>query len=49
MSLQIHSLTFNPFEENMYIIIADSGVCICIDPGSTPSNGLSSVPLKGGF
>jgi glyoxylase-like metal-dependent hydrolase (beta-lactamase superfamily II) len=25
--------TFNPFEENTYIIVADNGECIIIDPG----------------
>lgn len=33
MSLQIHSITFNPFEENTYIIIAPNNECIIIDPG----------------
>ncbi|HUR29881.1 MAG TPA: MBL fold metallo-hydrolase, partial [Saprospiraceae bacterium] len=33
MSLSVHSLTFNPFEENTYIIAGESGDCIIIDPG----------------
>jgi hydroxyacylglutathione hydrolase len=33
MSLTVHSLTFNPFEENTYIIAAENGDCIIIDPG----------------
>ncbi len=33
MSLQIHTLTFNPFEENTYIIAAPNHECIIIDPG----------------
>jgi len=33
MSLQVHPITFNPFEENTYFIIAPSNECIIIDPG----------------
>ena len=33
MSLTVHTLTFNPFQENTYIISAPSGECIIIDPG----------------
>ncbi|HUR30774.1 MAG TPA: MBL fold metallo-hydrolase [Saprospiraceae bacterium] len=33
MSLEIQSITFNPFEENTYIISNDTGECIIIDPG----------------
>src|SRR4030095_6014503 len=33
MSLSIHSITFNPFEENTYLIAAPSGQGIIIDPG----------------
>ena len=33
MNLQVHSITFNPFEENTYIIGSDNGDCIIIDPG----------------
>ncbi|HEX5111625.1 MAG TPA: MBL fold metallo-hydrolase [Saprospiraceae bacterium] len=33
MSLQVHSITFNPFEENTYFIIAPNNECIIIDPG----------------
>lgn len=33
MSLIVHTLTFNPFQENTYIISAPSGECIIIDPG----------------
>jgi len=38
MSLQVHPITFNPFEENTYFIIAPYNECIIIDPGcSAPS------------
>ena len=33
MSLSVHSITFNPFEENTYLIVAENGDCIIIDPG----------------
>ena len=33
MSLQVHSITFNPFEENTYFIISPNNECIIIDPG----------------
>ena len=33
MSLTLHSFTFNPFEENTYIISAADKTCIIIDPG----------------
>ena len=33
MTLQVHSFTFNPFEENTYLVIAPGGECIIIDPG----------------
>jgi glyoxylase-like metal-dependent hydrolase (beta-lactamase superfamily II) len=33
MNLTAHALTFNPFEENTYLISAPSGECIIIDPG----------------
>ncbi|MBK9104642.1 MAG: MBL fold metallo-hydrolase [Saprospiraceae bacterium] len=33
MALSVHTLTFNPFQENTYIISAPSGECIIIDPG----------------
>ena len=33
MSLQVHSITFNPFEENTYIIRSEAGDCMIIDPG----------------
>ena len=33
MSLQVHPITFNPFEENTYFIIAPNNECIIIDPG----------------
>ena len=33
MPLTVHLLTFNPFQENTYIISAPSGECIIIDPG----------------
>ena len=38
MSLQVHCLTFNPFQENTYIIEAPSGECIIIDPGCFDRN-----------
>ncbi len=33
MSLQVHSITFNPFEENTYLISGSSHDAIVIDPG----------------
>ena len=33
MNLTVHALTFNPFEENTYIISAENGECMIIDPG----------------
>jgi glyoxylase-like metal-dependent hydrolase (beta-lactamase superfamily II) len=33
MPLTIHTLTFNPFQENTYLISSPSGECIIIDPG----------------
>ena len=33
MAIQVHSITFNPFEENTYFLIAPSNECIIIDPG----------------
>jgi len=33
MSLQVQGITFNPFEENTYFLIAPSKECIIIDPG----------------
>ncbi len=33
MSFHVHCLTFNPFQENTYILTAPSGECIIIDPG----------------
>lgn len=33
MSLRIHSITFNPFEENTYFVTAGNGDCLIIDPG----------------
>ncbi|HJW29093.1 MAG TPA: MBL fold metallo-hydrolase, partial [Saprospiraceae bacterium] len=33
MAIQVASLTFNPFEENTYILMAPSKECIIIDPG----------------
>ena len=33
MSLKVHSITFNPFEENTYFISSDNGECMIIDPG----------------
>jgi glyoxylase-like metal-dependent hydrolase (beta-lactamase superfamily II) len=33
MSLQVHYITFNPFEENTYFVTSPKGECIIIDPG----------------
>ncbi|MDQ3015436.1 MAG: MBL fold metallo-hydrolase [Bacteroidota bacterium] len=33
MSLVVHTLTFNPFEENTHIVAAPNHECIIIDPG----------------
>ena len=33
MNIKVHTFTFNPFEENTYILSAPSGECIIIDPG----------------
>lgn len=33
MALQVHEFTFNPFQENTYLITATSRECIIIDPG----------------
>ncbi|MEO6131789.1 MAG: MBL fold metallo-hydrolase [Saprospiraceae bacterium] len=33
MGLVVHHLTFNPFEENTYLIGDSSGNCVIIDPG----------------
>lgn len=33
MKITVHAITFNPFEENTYIISSDNGECIIIDPG----------------
>jgi len=33
MSITVQSFTFNPFEENTYIISNEDGECIIIDPG----------------
>ena len=39
MSLTVRSITFNPFEENTYLISSPSRNSILIDPGCfTPSN-----------
>lgn len=37
MALNVHPLTFNPFQENTYVISAPSKECILIDPGSFDS------------
>lgn len=31
--LHVHKFTFNPFQENTYILAADNGDCAIIDPG----------------
>lgn len=31
--LQIEKFTFNPFQENTYVVYASSGECVIIDPG----------------
>ena len=33
MPVHVHVHTFNPFEENTYILVADNNDCIIIDPG----------------
>ena len=36
--LQIHSFTFNPFQENTYLIINEQKLCWIVDPGMYDSN-----------
>ena len=31
--LQVHAFTFNPYQENTYLIYDDEGSCAIIDPG----------------
>jgi len=31
--LKIHSFTFNPFQENTYILFDETGQCVIVDPG----------------
>ncbi|MBU6324132.1 MAG: MBL fold metallo-hydrolase, partial [Bacteroidetes bacterium] len=31
--LQLHRFTFNPFQENTYLISHSDGTCLIIDPG----------------
>ncbi len=31
--LKVHSITYNPWQENTYIISAENGECIIVDPG----------------
>jgi len=31
--MHIHSFTFNPFQENTYVLSDDTGQCIIVDPG----------------
>lgn len=31
--MQIHRFTFNPFQENTYLLYDDTGACVIIDPG----------------
>lgn len=31
--MEIHRFTFNPFQENTYLLTADDGSCIIVDPG----------------
>lgn len=38
MSIKVFSFTFNPFEENTYILVAPSDECIIIDPGCFDEN-----------
>lgn len=33
MKLTVHTLTYNPFQENMYIVSNDAKECVIIDPG----------------
>src|SRR5687768_11924057 len=52
MSLKVHPITFNPFEENTYIISNDIGECIIIDPGCydlQEQNELKRVIEDGGW
>src|ERR1044072_6007206 len=36
--LQIHAFTFNPFQENTYLIINDQKQCWIVDPGMYDTN-----------
>lgn len=36
--LQVHTLTFNPFSENTYILSDDTKACVIIDPGCFEAN-----------
>lgn len=38
MALQVHCFTFNPFEENTYLLYDETGKCIIIDPGCFDEN-----------
>lgn len=43
--LQISSMTFNPFQENTYVLHDESGACVIVDPGcyeSTECNELTT-------
>ena len=31
--IKVHKLTFNPFQENTYLLINEKKECIIIDPG----------------
>lgn len=49
--LQVHSFTFNPFQENTYLIVNDQSSCWIVDPGmydTEETNRLSSyIAAKG--
>ena len=52
MSLNVHLLTFNPFEENTYVISNDAGECLIVDPGcydKTERDVLGNFIRDGGF
>lgn len=36
--MKVHCLTFNPFEENTYILYDASGECIIVDPGCSTAS-----------
>ena len=36
--LKVHKLTFNPFQENTYIVEDETKECVIIDPGCSNEN-----------